>query len=219
MHALPVNEPPPTVHVVDGDRDLRQSLEQLVEAMGYPVRTYASASAFRREYRGHAPGCLILDAQMPGEGALAFYERLVHEGRPLPVIFTSAAPDVATAVAAMKIGAVEFLEKPLSRAVLRDRIDKALRLDRERRASDERFQRLDEQLARLNARERETLALIMSGESNKAMAARLHISERAVEMRRTRIMRKLNLRSAAELLDLAITHRVLSEIRRDADAM
>lgn len=203
----------PIVHVVDDDPDLRSSLNVLLGAMGYTVRVYAAASEFASAYRQRMPGCLVLDIRMPGENGLAFYERLLSSGVRLPVIFITAHADISTAVAAMKTGAIEFLEKPFERTVLRDRIDKALALDRQWRASDERFARLDEQIERLNEREHETLAMIMAGESNKAMAARLLISERAVEMRRTRIMRKLQLRSSAELLDLAITHRVLSELR------
>jgi FixJ family two-component response regulator len=123
---------------------------------------------------------------------------------------------VTTAVAAMKSGAIEFIEKPFDREVLLDRVRKALALDAEWRDGDTRFADLADRLARLNERERETLSLIRAGESNKAMAAKLGLTERAVEMRRSSIMRKMEVGSVAELVDVAVTHRVLADLREAA---
>jgi FixJ family two-component response regulator len=204
----------PTVFVVDDDADVRHSLELLLRAMKFGVRSFASADEFHRYYRPAYPGCLVLDVKMPRQGGLDLYQQLLHEGKRLPVIFITAHAEVTTAVAAMKTGAIEFLVKPFDRPTLLNRIEKALRLDAQWRAREREFTQLEMQIARLSTRERATLELIVAGVPNKSMATQLQISERAVEMRRANLMRKLGVRSTAELLDIAITHRVLSELRQ-----
>jgi FixJ family two-component response regulator len=208
----------PTVFVVDDDADLRHSLEMLLRTMEFAVRSFASAAEFRRFYQPIYPGCLVLDVKMPRQNGLELYRRLLQEGKRLPVIFMTAHAEVTTAVAAMKTGAIEFLAKPFDRSTLIDRIEKALVLDAEWRAREQEFARLGSQIERLNGRERMTLELVVAGVPNKAMARRLQISERAVEMRRATLMRKLGVRNTAELLKFAITYRVLAELRRTEQA-
>lgn len=202
----------PTVYVVDDDRPMRDSLVGLITAMGFSARGFATAGAFHGFYRRELPGCLVLDVRMPVQSGLELYEQLIHEGKRLPVIFITAHADVSTAVAAMKTGAVEFLEKPFDHDTLNQRIQKALALDAQWRRREAEFAAVDRRISRLNERDLETLQLILAGTSNKAMASRLYISERAVEMRRAAIMRKLEVRSLAELLELTITHRLEAEI-------
>lgn len=201
----------PTVFVVDDDRAMRESLVTLITAMGFAARGFSSGSCFHRFYESPLPGCLLIDIQMPGQTGLELYEQLLSEGKRLPAIFITAHADVSTAVAAMKSGAMEFLEKPFDRHTLLERIQRALATDAEWRRRDADFQALDARIARLTERDRETLQLILAGASNKAMAARLLISQRAIEMRRASLMRKLEVDSLAELIELAITHRLLSE--------
>ena len=203
----------PTVFVVDDDRDFRESLVALLSALGHRVEAFDCAQAFRDAFIGGRPGCVLLDIRMPGESGIEMYSDMVRRGRRLPVIFVTAHADVTTAVTAMKTGAVEFLEKPFERNRLADLVDRALKLDAEWRQADQRFEELDESIQRLSENDRETLELIFEGATNKAMAARLFISERAVELRRQRLMQRLRVRSVPELLELAITHRVLSELR------
>jgi FixJ family two-component response regulator len=202
-----------TVFVVDDDEDLRHSLELLIGAMGYPVKVFPSPGQFRRFYQPQMPGCLLLDVRMPRQTGLELYEQLVRERKRLPVIFITAHADVSTAVAAFKTGAIEFLEKPFDAQSLNALVAKAIELDAQWRRRDAEINRIDRQIASLTDRERETLELVMAGHANKAIAARLYITERAVEMRRSRIMQKLKVKSLAELLEIAITHRVLSELR------
>lgn len=201
-----------TVFVIDDDAPLRDSLVGLIAAMGFTVRAFPSADEFHRFYKRELPGCLILDVRMPVKSGLELYEQLIQEGKRLPVIFMTAHADVSTAVAAMKTGAVEFLEKPFDHETLRTRIERGIALDKEWRRQDSEFQAINERIARLNNRDNETLQLIIAGASNKLMASRLFISERAVEMRRAAIMRKLEVGSLAELLELTITHRVVAEV-------
>lgn len=207
----------PTVFVVDDDRQMRDSLVMLIGAMGFVARGFASGPEFYRFFRSQ-PGCLVLDVRMPRQSGVELYEQLLGEGKRLPAIFITAHADVSTAVAAMKQGAIEFLEKPFDRETLRDRIDRALSLDAERRLREDERRAVAERFARLNERERETLELILAGVANKVMASRLFISERAIEMRRARIMRKLQVGSLAELIDLAVTHRLRAESAGAAEA-
>jgi len=206
-----------TVFVVDDDDEMRDSLATLLDVLGFAVRTFAGGSSFARFYQRDMPGCLVLDIRMPRQSGLELYEQFLRDGKRLPVIFITAHADVSTAVAAMKTGAIEFLEKPFDRELLLERVRNALQLDAEWRLRDSRFAELAERVARLSEREQETLAMIQAGESNKAMAAKLFLTERAVEMRRAAIMRKLEVRSVAELLDLTVTHRILAELRQAAE--
>lgn len=206
--------PTPTVFVVDDDVQMRGSLEGLLTALGHQVYAFPSAYQFRQFYRPDMPGCLILDIHMPRQSGLELYTQLISEGKKLPVIFITAHADVSTAVAAMKTGAIEFLEKPFDRVTLEDRLQKALALDAQWRAHDQRLAEFNERFGKLNDRERETLQLVLEGHPNKAIATRQDITERAVEMRRARIMQKLEVNTIAELLNLTVTHRILSELRQ-----
>lgn len=202
-----------TVFVVDNDHPFCESLAAILAATELPARVFSSAGSFLRFYRSSMPGCLVLDVQMPGLGGLELYERLIREGKRLPAIFISARTDVPTAVAAMKTGAIELLEKPCDHDLLLDRIHKAILLDNRWRSREMVYRALDARIGSLNTREQETLQLILAGASNKVMAAKLYISLRAVEMRRAAVMRKLGARSLAELVELATTHRILGEIQ------
>jgi FixJ family two-component response regulator len=207
----------PNVFVVDDDKQFLDSLVVLLEALGFQARGFSSPSSFLNYYRAAMPGCLVLDIRMPRQTGLQMYEQLVRDGKWLPVIFITAHADVSTAVAAMKSGAIEFLEKPFDRETLLQRVRHALELDAQRRRQTAQYESIAERIEQLSARERETLALIQAGESNKSMAARLLLTERAVEMRRSTIMKKLQVNSFAELLELTTTHRILTEQRSSAD--
>jgi FixJ family two-component response regulator len=204
--------PAPTVYVVDDDEPVRQSLAALLDVLGFKVQTFSAPGSFHRFYRPHMPGCLLLDVRMPRQSGLELYEQLLVEGKRLPVIFITAHADVRTAVAAMKTGAIEFFEKPFEIHSLMESVQRAVQLDAEWRARDKQFAAIAERLAKLNASQRETLELIRAGETNKAIANRLAVTERAVEMRRATLMRKLQVRSVAELVDLVTTHRILAEL-------
>jgi FixJ family two-component response regulator len=214
----PAESPSPTVFVVDDDESLLDSLSALLKAMGFAVQTFSSPGSFFRSYRREMPGCLLLDIRMPRQSGLELYEQLLREGKRLPVIFITAHADVSLAVAAMKTGAIEFLEKPFDRTMLLERVRKALALDAKWRSCDANYAEMEARIQQLNDRERETLTLIEAGESNKSMAAKLFLTERAIEMRRSAIMRKLGVRTVAELFDLCITHRVLADLRQAAQA-
>ena len=204
----------PTVFVVDGDAQTRESVVALAEAMRFQVCAFSAPAAFRKSYRAEMPGCLVLDIQASRHAGIELHQQLLQEGKRLPVIFLTGRADVPTAVAAMKSGAVDVLEKPLEAQMLIERIRGAFSLDAQWRAAESSFADLSGRIAQLNGRDRETLELIRAGDTNKAIATKLLITERAVEMRRASMMRRLKVRSVAELIELAATHRVLDELRK-----
>jgi FixJ family two-component response regulator len=202
------------VFVVDDDEHVRESLCALLAVLNFETRAFCNPSDFHHHYRQEMPGCLLLDINMPRQSGLKLYEQLLQEGKRIPVIFITGHADVSTAVAAMKMGAVEFLEKPFDSNTLVSRVQEALALDAKRRRQAAAYSKLNERIDKLTLREQKTLALIQSGATNKAIAARLAISERAVELRRSSIMRKLQVRSTAEVIDMYATHRALAELHR-----
>src|SRR5262245_19512901 len=150
----------PSVFVVDDYRSLVESLVALLGSLEFQVHAFSSPSEFLSFYRAEMPGCLILDIRMPQQNGFQLYKQLLREDKRQPVIFMSAYADVTTAVAAMKMGAVEFIEKPFDHKVLIDLTHKALDLDSKWRACDARISEIENRVARLSDREMETLRLI-----------------------------------------------------------
>lgn len=205
---------PPVVHIVDDDRDMRDSLAFLLRSVNLAVQVYSTATEFLAVYRDDRPGCLLFDVRMPDVSGLELYERLVEDGVRLPVIFMTAYADVPMAVRALKSGAVEFLEKPFNRQMLLERVQRAIADDLERRKRGEHWDDVGRRLSDLTARERAVLELVLTGQPNKAIAARLEITERTVELRRASLMRKLAVGSAVELIRLMTQYEVFSESRK-----
>jgi len=203
------------VYIVDDDPDMRDSLRWLMKTVGLRARTFASASEFLRDFTPDGPGCVILDVRMPGTSGLDLFEELVARGEGLPVIFITAYADVPMAVRAMKSGAVEFVEKPFNRQTLLDKVQRAIKDDAERRGRIAARDQLAQRFHRLTDKEREVLELIKQGRPNKEIASHLRITPRAVELRRSSLMRKLGVRSLIELLRLTVLHEVDFEGARD----
>jgi len=194
----------PTVHVVDDDPDMRDSLRWLLKTVGLRALTYASAEEFVCGYAENGPACLVLDVRMPGTGGLDLFESLAARGVRIPVLFITAHADVPMAVRALKSGAVEFLEKPFNGQVLLEKIQRAVRDDAARLARQGELDALRARFETLTGKEREVLEMIRDGRPNKEIATRLDITPRAVELRRAGLMKKLGVGSLSELLRLAI---------------
>jgi FixJ family two-component response regulator len=205
----------PTVYIVDDDPDMRDSLRWLLKTVGLRVETFGSSEEFLRDFRARGPGCLVFDVRMPGTSGLDLYETVVARGDAMPVIFITAFADVPMAVRALKSGAIEFVEKPFNRQALLEKIQRAIKDDVERRCRLADREALRLRFLRLTGKEREVLTMIKDGWPNKTMATTLQISERAVEMRRASLMKKLEVRSVPELMRLTIEYEVASEVRRD----
>ena len=203
------------VYIVDDDPDMRDSLRWLMKTVGIRAETFASATEFLRDFTPNGPGCVILDVRMPGTSGLDLFEQLVARGEGMPVIFITAHADVPMAVRAMKSGAVEFVEKPFNRQTLLDKVQRAIKDDSERRSRMAARANLSGRFQRLTDKEREVLELIKEGRPNKEIASQLQITPRAVELRRSSLMRKLGVRSLIELLRLTIVREVGLEGVRD----
>jgi FixJ family two-component response regulator len=194
-----------TVFVVDDDEAVRDSLRQLLQAVGLHVQTYGSARDFLVAYEPDTPGCLVLDMRMPGMGGLDLQAQLVRQGMQLPIIFLTGHGDVPAAVRALKAGAMDFLQKPVNSQSLLDLVQQAIRRDAEARAQSAEESEITRRLAALTAREREVLDMMVAGRANKVIAIELDISERTVEFHRGNIMKKMRSRSLAELVNMITT--------------
>lgn len=201
----------PVVHIVDDEDVVRDALAWLLRSRRLLSEGFPSAEAFeaavqqRAEAQGgtwpQAPACLLLDVRMPGLSGLALFERLVERGwlSVLPVIFLTGHGDVPTAVAAVKRGAFDFVEKPFSNNALVDRVEQALLVSAQALGQRRQRQRLVHRLSDLTERERDVMQLVIEGRPNKLIADALHISVRTVEVHRARIFEKMGVKSAVEL--------------------
>lgn len=196
-----------TVFIVDDDEAVRDSLRWLLEANGYRVRAYESAERFLADYDPATVGVLIADVRMPGMTGLELQEQLIARHSTLPIVFITGHGDVPMAVATMKKGAVDFLEKPFNEADLRQSIAAMLE-QAHARAADEATRRGNEALlSRLTVREQQVLERIVAGRLNKQIADDLGISIKTVEAHRANIMEKLQVTTVADLMKVALHHR------------
>ena len=193
----------PLIHVVDDDESFRTALLRLLGASGFEAVGYKNTGDFLLRQPPDRPGCVLLDMRMPGPSGLELQAALRARGVPLPVIFLTGHADVASSVRAMKAGAVDFLTKPVKRAVLIDALGRALAVDQLRRDERDQAARLETRFASLTPREREVFDRIVSGKLNKQIAGDLGIAERTVKAERAQVMLKLGAGSAAELGQLA----------------
>ena len=193
-----------TVYIVDDDADMRDSLRWLMTTVGLHVEVYSSAAEFLDAFPPRGPGCLVFDVRMPGTSGLDLYEELLARGEGMPVIFITAFADVPMAIRAMKSGAMEFVEKPFNRQDLLDRVQRAIKEDAERRRALADRTAILKRFDRLTDKEREVLGFVKEGLPNKAISAALQITPRAVEMRRSSAMKKLGVRTLAELLRMTL---------------
>jgi RNA polymerase sigma factor (sigma-70 family) len=194
----------PLVYVIDDDASIRDSLSLMLGLAGYSTRLYADAESFLAAFDAGASGCVVADLRLPGMSGLQLQEELRRRGSRIPFVIITAHGDVPAARAAFRAQAVDFIEKPFEEAQLRAAIDSAIQL--EQRRTDAAGERLAgaEKLARLTAREREVLEQAAKGLHAKEIAAALGISVRTVEVHKTRIMEKLEVRNIGELVRFAL---------------
>lgn len=197
--------PVPLAHIVDDDEAIRDALEWLFNTRGVPCASWPSADAFLADWQPQWRGCLVMDIRMAGTSGLECFNTLKSRESTLPVIFITGHGDVPMAVAALKAGAFDFIEKPFDDNALVDVIVKALETDsRHQRAAATR-EWVTARLDQLTPREREVMELILAGKFNKVIADTLNISMRTVEVHRARVFDKMGVRSAVELAQLLTT--------------
>ena len=195
----------PRIFIVDDDPALRDALRQLLETAGLQVKAYASGDTFLAACEYEQPDCVVLDMAMPGMSGYDVQASLIKRDLQFPVIFLTGHGDIPMAVNAVQAGAVDFLEKPVQRDVLLERISRALALNEERHQTECYAQEIRQRHARLSTREREVMDLVVSGLSNKEIARQLGLSHRTVETHRNHLMYKMGATGLAELITMA-TH-------------
>lgn len=198
------NPPTSTVFIVDDDEVVARSLRWLIESVGLPVITFASAQAFLDNYRPEQPGCLVLDVRMPGMSGIELHEQLNARRWKIPVLFITGHGDVQIAVRAIKAGAFDFVEKPFNDQDMLDRIQHALAKDAEQRRIDAERLALLKRLDSLTQREREVMTRVVDGLPNKLIADQLGLSIKTVEVHRARVMEKTGARSISDLVKLVL---------------
>jgi FixJ family two-component response regulator len=193
----------PTVFVVDDDISIRESLKNLLTRAGWRAELFASAQEFLASRRASSPSCLILDMSLPDLNGLELQQRIAGERSEMPIIFITGYGDIPMSVQAMKAGAVEFLTKPYTAAVLLQAIQGALERSRICLQEEANLQALRDRHQALSRREREVMALVVRGQLNKQIGGDLGISEVTVKQHRGRMMRKMRARSLPELVTIA----------------
>lgn len=193
-----------TVFVVDDDASFLSGIKRLLRASGYATECFTSAADFLAQRPSQATGCVVADLQMPGMNGLALQTALAQSDNPLPIVFLSGHGDIPTTVMAMRDGAEDFLVKTASKKELLSAIERALARNAREHKSRMRRSELLSRFEKLTLREREVLTPVLRGRLNKEIAADLGIDERSVKRHRASLMEKLEVKSVAELVQLAV---------------
>jgi two-component system, LuxR family, response regulator DctR len=197
-----MSEPAAPVHIVDDEEAIRDALAWLLSSRGIASQCYDSGEAFLAAYRPEMRGIIILDIRMGGLSGIEVLDRLVARAASQPIVILSGHGDVPAAVAALKMGAVDFLEKPFNDNQMVDRVIELLALEATRFAARASRGAVQERLASLSEREREVMELMIKGRLNKQIAGDLGIAMRTVEVHRSRILDKMGVRNGIELAAL-----------------
>ncbi len=193
------------VYVVEDDEAVRDSLALLLKSDGKAVAAYDGAAAFLADYSEDMAGCIVLDIRMPGMDGMELQKKLNELHALLPIIFVTGHGDVPMAVDAMKEGAVDFIQKPYREEALLEKIEAALAQDREQRESLSEQQEIVRRVKTLTPRESEIMARMIAGQANKVIAIELEISQRTVEIHRSRVMHKMGTHSLAHLVRMVLS--------------
>ncbi|MDI5929437.1 response regulator transcription factor [Rhizobium leguminosarum] len=198
-----MTEAPATIIVIDDDPEIREALGSLLRSVGFAVNLLASVGDFLRSERPDGPTCLVLDVRLPGQSGLDFQLELSRENIQLPIVFITGHGDIPMSVQAMKGGAVEFLTKPFRDQDLLDAVNVGLARDRAWLENEKALATVRARFDSLTPREREVMALVVTGRPNKQIAGDLGVSEITVKVHRSQVMQKMGTRSLPELARMA----------------
>lgn len=193
----------PIVYVVDDDTGIRETLSSLLRSVGLRMQGFASTTEFLAYPRNDEPSCMVLDVRIPGVGGLELQRQLNASRDPIPIIFITGHGDILMSVRAIKAGAVEFLPKPFRDQDLLDAIQIAIARDTARREAEGRVTVLRARYETLSLRERQVMAMLMTGQLNKQIGAAIGASESTVKAHRMHVMRKMEAASLVELIRMA----------------
>ena len=192
----------PVVYIVDDDDLMRGSLERLCRSIKLSSRCFESAHLFLDELKTHIHGCLITDLRMPGISGLELLIRLRKQGFEIPVIMISGYGDIPSVVEAMKLGAVEFFEKPFNNQALIDCINRSIAMDAEKMRTRLLYQELEDKLTGLTQREQEVMQLVLTGKTSKELAHELKVSVKTIEAHRASVLKKTGSENFNDLMKL-----------------
>jgi len=200
---MPINDI--AVYIVDDDDAVRDSLSLLLKSVGLTARVFASGVEFLEAFDNAWKGCILLDIRMPGVSGMEVQRQLVDKACNMPIIFITGHGDIPAAVEAMHLGAYDFVQKPFQDQELLDRIQHALAEHQEQQGEREITQDVQDRYESLTPREKEVMRDVVRGHANKVIAMDLNLSQRTVEIHRARAMEKMQARSLAELVKLAMS--------------
>lgn len=203
LKTAPAAPGPPLVVIVDDDPAVRDSLDSLFRSIGLATRLFGAPAELLQGPLPDAPGCIILDVRLPGISGLDFQDQLIQKGIALPIVFMTGHGDIPMTVRAMKAGAVDFLAKPFRDQEMLDAVMAAIERDRQRRSASAALDDLRTSYQTLTPREREVMSHVVSGLMNKQVAGALGLSEITVKIHRGNVMRKMGVRTLADLVRMA----------------
>lgn len=192
------------VYVVDDEEDVRDAISMLVRSHGLKACAFSSADDFIKDWNPDMPGCLVLDVRMPGQSGLELQEWLVAHAIRVPIIFVSGHGDIPMAVRAVHRGAVDFLQKPFTDSQLLARVHTALELDADQRREDSQTADVRRRLEELTPRELDVLKHLVDGKPNKLIARALDVSPRTVEIHRSRVLQKMGMDNASQVVRIVL---------------
>jgi FixJ family two-component response regulator len=193
-----------TVFLLDDDPAVLKAVGRQLQAAGYTTKTYCSAEAFVSEHDASTPGCAVLDLSMPGLNGLDVQEALVRQGVERPVIFLTGHGTIPESVLAMRAGAIDFLTKPVGNSELMSAIKSAEDRDRAQRPIETQRKIVFQKMAKLTRREKEVLALVVTGLQNKVIGYKLGVCEKTIKVHRSRVHQKMEVKSVAELVRMTV---------------
>ena len=205
VQSAPKLKPRSCVYLIDDNDDLRSTMREMLENSGHIVEAFPSSEAFLASYQPDIGVCLVVDARLPGLDGMALLQHLKSQGQAMPSIMITGFGDITMAVEAMKAGAIDFIEKPVSPDLLLASIERAVALSRDKNAQSDWQAAAKQRLASLTPRERQVMDLVIAGRPNKIISADLDLSQRTVEKHRAAIMHKTKSKSLSDLVRLVIT--------------